>query len=225
MCELSKTTVVENSHVRRCRPFWQKVAIALYRYGGTGETLARLKFVFNLAVGTILRYTRLVTAALREVSKKWVVWPDEKKRKQSSDFFESKYGLKGCIGIVDGTLIPISEPSDDGQDYFDRKRQYSTNLMLVVNEHAQIIYFVSGCPGSWHDSRVWGLAEPATATTEPARTHWYGPGERYIIGDLAFTSKEIMLVAFEGDKLSPVQLKFNECFAKARAIVEHCNGE
>ncbi len=45
------------------------------------------------------------------------------KRKKTSDYFEDNQNLKGCIGVLGGTLVNMCEkPSFDGETYWTRKQ-------------------------------------------------------------------------------------------------------
>ena len=45
------------------------------------------------------------------------------RHRETAEFIEQGYGFKNCIGIVDGSLIRLSEvPAEHGQSYWCRKK-------------------------------------------------------------------------------------------------------
>lgn len=63
-------------------------------------------------------------------------------------------GLPGVIGAVDGTHIQILKPTRCPETYFNRKKFYSLNVMLVCDSNEHFTYYSVGSPGSFHDARV-----------------------------------------------------------------------
>lgn len=114
------------SNCKQAHPAWQ-LAIALHRFGHYGNRMGLVEVAhdFGIAVGTVELYTKRVVHALGSLSSDWVKWPDESRRKASSRVM-SKEGFPGCVGFLDGTLLPLyQKPSDDGASYFDRAKRYS----------------------------------------------------------------------------------------------------
>lgn len=62
--------------------------------------------------------------------------------------------FNGCVGALDGTLIPIYPSANIEKVYRDRKKQHSINLTLITDSDCKILYANAGRPGSVHDSRV-----------------------------------------------------------------------
>ena len=54
------------------------------------------------------------------------------------------------------------------QVYFNRKKDYSVNLMLVTGSEEEILYNSGGAPGSWHDARVYRRSNLPTLLAELA---------------------------------------------------------
>ena len=82
-----------------------------------------------------------------------IKWPDQRRRRLSSLYFDENHGLKNCIGIVDGTLMNLCEkPQLDPEMYWSRKQRYSMNIQIICNERREIIYYQVGYPGSCSDT-------------------------------------------------------------------------
>lgn len=68
-----------------------------------------------------------------------------------------KFGLPGCIGFIDGTLIPISPyalPELERQNFICRKGFLALNVMVVCDDNRKIRAATVQHPGSAHDSYV-----------------------------------------------------------------------
>ncbi|KAL3689182.1 hypothetical protein R1sor_015491 [Riccia sorocarpa] len=110
----------------------------------------------------MVNYTNRVMTALESAMGHEIAWPDRQERAVNSAHFAG-LGFPGCIGLVDGTLVKLSQrPRDDGETYFDRKSNYSMNVQVICDQNKRVIYFFAGMPGSCHDltclrrSSLWG---------------------------------------------------------------------
>ncbi|KIH46634.1 hypothetical protein ANCDUO_23311, partial [Ancylostoma duodenale] len=59
------------------------------------------------------------------------------------------------IGCIDGTLVLILCPKEDGAQYMSRKGWYAVNVCVVPDAIGHILYVNSAFPGSSHNSTVW----------------------------------------------------------------------
>ena len=49
------------------------------------------------------------------------------------DEFEEEYRIPQIVSAIGGCHIEKSAPSDNHEDYFNRKQHYSVNLQAIVN--------------------------------------------------------------------------------------------
>lgn len=122
-----------NSRNPQAEPAVQ-IAVALYRLGsnGNGGSLCKTKNMFNIGSGTAVSYTARVLKALNDVSKQYIVWPDNDRRKEIGRVMREE-GFPGCIGFIDGTTIPLSQkPAMHGEVYYDRKKRYDWLTFLPM---------------------------------------------------------------------------------------------
>ncbi|KAL3697279.1 hypothetical protein R1sor_011355 [Riccia sorocarpa] len=69
----------------------------------------------------MVNYTNRVMTVLESAMGHEIAWPDLQERVVNSGHFAG-LGFPGCIGLVDVTLVKLSQrPRDDGETYFDRK--------------------------------------------------------------------------------------------------------
>ncbi|KAJ7131796.1 hypothetical protein C8R43DRAFT_895549 [Mycena crocata] len=121
-------------------PVEQQLAIALYRFGHSGNA-AGLQKVANWAgvgKGTITVVTRRVmTAVLRpEFMAKAVRMPTVPEKEKAKAWVEahSCKAWRNGWSMVDGTLIALFDrPFWFGESYFDRKCNYSLNIQVCAS--------------------------------------------------------------------------------------------
>ncbi|KAL3681863.1 hypothetical protein R1sor_024819 [Riccia sorocarpa] len=116
--------------------------------------------------------TNRVMTAIESAMGHEIAWPDHQERVVNSAHFAG-LGFPGCIGLVDGTLVKLSQrPRNDGETYFDRKSNYSMNVQVICDQNKRVIYFFAGMLGSCHDltclrrprcGGVWALSNCLTA--------------------------------------------------------------
>ena len=82
--------------------------------------------------------------------------------------FHAIAGVPRILGLVDGTLVPISEPSVLDQAYISRKSYVGINVQ--VDHRGLILDLVVKWPGSTHDSFAWANF----AVSEEAETGGFG---------------------------------------------------
>ncbi|KAG8380633.1 hypothetical protein BUALT_Bualt06G0036000 [Buddleja alternifolia] len=86
--------------------------------------------------------------------------------------------FKGCLGVLDGTYIPIQVPQSDKGRYRNRKEQISVNVLAVCDTNMKYVYVLTGWEGSATDFRVLkdvvarpnGLKVPNEHVVDPIET-------------------------------------------------------
>ncbi|KAL2642670.1 hypothetical protein R1flu_010257 [Riccia fluitans] len=87
----------------------------------------------------MVNYINRVMTAIECCLKNEISWPNRLERTRIAFVFATG-GFPGCIGLVDGTTIRLSQrPAEDGETYFDRKvgvaaeiQRYSDRYKLTV---------------------------------------------------------------------------------------------
>jgi hypothetical protein len=84
--------------------------------------------VFRTSKGTIRCYKeRVVQTILDCLYNKFIKWPDQDEQWIITERIRAKYGLPNCVGVADGTLLPLAFwPSTD--DYAN----YKGKIMLFT---------------------------------------------------------------------------------------------
>ena len=149
-------------------------------------------------------------------------WPDAEERKHISSTIQQVFGFPGCVGITDGTLIPLAfRPTANPEDYWTRKGSFAVNALITCDHLARMRHVVIGWPGCVHDNRVFRNSSLNTKR----RTHFsYG---EYLLGDSAFKASNIMVPAFKktpGAEMGNDKKRFNTMLARVRIRSEHSIG-
>ncbi|KAF8191116.1 hypothetical protein K438DRAFT_1675946, partial [Mycena galopus ATCC 62051] len=170
--KLTDDAVFSNNSDNGQMPVEDQVAIALFRFGHSGNA-ASLQKVANWAgvgKGTITLVTRRVmTAVLRpEFMAEAVHMPTVSEKEKAKAWIEAHSCKAWRDGwcMVDGTLVSLfNRPYWFGESYFDRKCNYSLNIQIcaphsrsapiVSLPNLHIIDFGYGFTGSTHDSTAW----------------------------------------------------------------------
>jgi hypothetical protein len=179
---------------------------------------------FRTAKGTTRLYKdRVVQAILDCLYNSYVKWPDLAEQRAIADRIRAEFGLPNCIGIADGTLLPLAfRPStDDYADYKGRKMLYTLTMLVVNNDQRRIRYFNAGWPGSTHDDRVFRNSK----IVQDLDDHFLET--EYIIGDSAYGPQNFMVSVFKkpvGSPMQPDNEVFNMKLAKPRVSSEHTIG-
>ena len=102
----------------------------LLRYTGEGSDAIGVSNKLGIGEGSVYKYCQRVTRALRKIGLTILSWGDSTHHCETANFIEQRFGFKGCIGIVDGSLIGLSEvPAEHGQSYWCQKKYPAVSNM------------------------------------------------------------------------------------------------
>ncbi|XP_055912672.1 putative nuclease HARBI1 [Eupeodes corollae] len=135
--------------------------------------------------------------------------------------FYSKAGFPSVVMCVDGTHINIVAPAQEKALFYNRKGNFSLNVMLICDHKMKIRCVDAKYPGSNHDSHIWNLSN--------AKMHFkkkYDEGERntWLLGDAGYPLEPWLMTPFRcvGDDRS--KTKYNISHSKTRNIIERTIG-
>ena len=205
---------------RKQQPIWVQLLVALERFGydGTSSSIGKIARSLGIGNGTVILYTDRVIETILSIHDEFITWPDRRKRKVTSNYFDENHHFKGCVGIVDGTFVNLCQkPSVDPETYWSRKQKYSMNVQIVCNEKREIIYYQVGYPGSCPDSVCFRNTD---LFKNPSR--YFSRGE-YLLADGGYILNSKTLVPYRNPQ-EPETLEFNRKLSSARIIVEHVMG-
>ena len=89
---------------------------------------------FNVTKSSVYRIVRRVCSALVDnCAKTFIRWLQGEQAAEIMQKFEQNNGLPRCLGIVDGTHIPIKAPRVHPEQYVNRKKFHSLQLQAVCD--------------------------------------------------------------------------------------------
>ena len=199
------------------------VLLSFLRTEGSGGSNRRGRTTFDLSPGSLANYRDRCVIAINDALWDQVSWPDEEERTVIAGRIKRDFKLPNCVGIADGTLIPLAfkPETDDAADYFSRKRTYALTMLVVNDDQRRIRYINVGWPGCTHDDRVF---KNSVLSTQHGR--FFTPFE-YILGDSAYTPRPYMISAFKKVGNRPVdrdEETFNKVLSSPRVESEHTIG-
>jgi hypothetical protein len=171
---------------------------------------------FNVSKSSVYNTIRLVVQIiLTELCPKFIKWPDQNEKAEIAINF-NQYGLQNVLGVIDGCHIPIRRPSENGIDYFNRKKFYSLVLQAICTSDLLFIDCDVRWPGSVHDSRVLRTSNFYQVAPDLCGVDYY------IIGDAAYPSKTWLMTPFRNNgHLTPPQVFYNTQLSKTRVKIEN----
>ena len=132
--------------------------------------------------------------------------------------------LQGCIGAIDGLLVPIKRPGhlEYERAFYTRKNFYAMNVQAIADVRGRIIHAqVAATPGACHDSYAWRQDQLSKDLLDGPIAEWLREHKRYLIGDDAYPLSHTMVVPWPGKhEASSAELAFNERHSSARISVE-----
>lgn len=110
-----------------------QLAAFLLRYGREGSDAIGVANKLGIGEGTVFIYCQRVTRALRKIGLTVISWGNLDHRHETAEFIENHSGFRNCIGIVDGSLIRLSEvPAEHGQSYWCRKKYPAVRVSHTI---------------------------------------------------------------------------------------------
>jgi hypothetical protein len=214
----------KKSKFKKQRPVAYQLLVFLFRVGkeGTGGSASAVASHFGIGKGSVRNYVKRCVAALHEIKKEVVSWPDQNERNEMKARLTAT-GFRHCVGIIDGTLIVLDfRPEQFHECYYSRKSCYALNVMVVCDDRKKVTFYLAGWPGSTHDNRVFRNSRLFLNRTD-FFTHL-----EYLLGDSAYSCSSVMVQAFKKHpgcaRLPRDQEIFNTRLAKVRISSEHCIG-
>lgn len=97
--------------------------VFLLRYGLRGSLATEPVLKAGIGYGTVFLYCHRVIRVLREIGLTVIAWPDGARKDEIMLGFGRRCGLDGIIGVIDGSLIELTEkPAQAGDTFISRKQ-------------------------------------------------------------------------------------------------------
>ena len=220
-----------DTRLRRAISVEHRVAITLWCLGTPCEyrTVGHLFGVARCTVCVIVHDT--CKAIILAFSKEFLFFPSGAEQDQVIEGFKQKWGVIQCVGAIDGSHIPVSAPSGQHTDFYNRKGWYSIIIQAVVDHRYLFRDVYIGWPGSVHDSRVFAHSSLYKKAMEGKILNGESVTVQsqditpYLIGDSAYPLLPWLMKPFpHNTALTPAQRNFNYRISRARIVVENAFG-
>ena len=140
---------------------------------------------FDVTKSSVKRITTRIIKSLSCLSNEFIKWPTGDYKDLVMDAFAKMKGIKGVIGLIDGTHIEIPKRSIDTLAYINRKG-YSSIIMQGICDHRLKFTNINvGFPGSVHDARVLRRSKIYEAVQGPSFLEMF-PNESFLLRDPAY---------------------------------------
>ncbi|XP_036340840.1 putative nuclease HARBI1 [Rhagoletis pomonella] len=144
----------------------------------------------------------------------------EEKRKIAQALYV-RHGFPGVMGCIDGTHVRIIAPTENKHLYYNRKGNYSLNVMLLCDHELKVRYVDASHPGASHDSFIWN--------TSDLRAHFEqdylrGVTNFWLLGDAGYPLEPWLLTPHRVPNEGSTESRFNEVHSKCRNVIERTNG-
>ena len=122
------------------------------------------------------------------------------------------------MGTIDGTCIILyCKPTLHGEDYFDRKKNYSVNLQAVIDPDGRARYIFCGPPGSQHDSTCLKWSKMGRKPNN------FFKGNEHLLADSAYVNARWMICNYKKPRNASLPVTnrlFNWALSKPRTKSE-----
>ena len=225
---------------RRGRPRAVSHALALamtLRWLAGGSYLDIMLWANLFSHATFYRHVRETLTALDELlpapSLETDLADPARLQALAAGFERRSYGkIRGCIGALDGMLLPILKPRNEKGDgaarYFTRKGFFAWNLQAVCDADARISHLSMLCVGSTHDSCAWSKDPLARRIERGGDLHTYLVSRGYhLVGDEAYSTDHTLSTPWSGRsaKGDAGRMAYNYYHSSARITIERAFGQ
>ena len=221
----------EDTVMRVAIPVEQRVALTLW-FLATNSDYRTIGHLFGVSKPTVSVVSKEVCAAIVKILlPKYIRIPTGDSLKAVIEGFQEKLGFPQCVGVVDGTHIPIVSPVECPADYYNRKGWHSIIMQGTVDHLGHFIDIYVGWPGRVHDARVfvnsslYKKGQDGALFPDWKRTISGKEIPLLMLGDPAYPLLPWLMKAFpDNGSLSCEQKTFNYRLSRARVVVEHAYG-
>ncbi|XP_062375190.1 putative nuclease HARBI1 [Sardina pilchardus] len=190
--------------------------LAALRFFATGSFLQVVGDGHGLCKASVSRSVQAVTDCLLRLVPEHLTFPTREEMTGIQGHFFRTHHIPQVTGVVDGTLVPILTPHDDGHIYICRKGYAAINCQVVCDHRGIILDVVARWPGSTHDSFIFRestIGREATASR----------GEWRLLGDSGYPLRPFLFTPVANPE-DDHKRAFNEAHRLARSVVERTIG-
>ena len=184
---MSRTQSIEISRVLYikafdiCKEEFQLRLLLFILYISHKVVYRPVRELFKVSLSSAFRKINFIASFLVHVSGDFIKLPNSHEFNELASGFLNLAPYHGTILRIDGTHVRIEKPSLNGIKYFNRKKYYSLNVIIIVDFKQNIRFLTSGY-GKNHDARIYRNSNNFQNYVEGLpRNYW-------VVGDVAFRS-------------------------------------
>ena len=173
--------------------------------------------------GTISRAVHEVTTKICQKAADWITFPrTDREMARKQEQWLQKFNHPHCIGVIDGSLVPIKRPPANchPDEYVCRKGFTAINTLVVCDSVERFMYVDVKWPGCTHDARVFSLSS-IKPKLEQFQDSEQAP---LLLGDSGFSIAPYMMVPFR-NPVTEREKNYNRLLVKERVIIERVIGQ
>jgi hypothetical protein len=133
---IKEDPIFQSNSTKQQIPVQYQLAITLYRFGhfGNAASVESVAQWAGCSAGLVVMCTRRVIVAVTRLhDDAFTILPEHIADAKAFVAKESCYAWRNGWCMADGTLVPLSDkPGHHGEAYFDRKSNYSLNVLVSV---------------------------------------------------------------------------------------------
>ena len=192
--------------------------LAALRYYAVGSFQEVVGDGTGLSKASVSRSVAAVTPILLHHARQHIKMATTREEvRQVHQGFYAMAGIPRVLGLVDGTLIPLLNPSLVDPSWICRKHFAAINTQVVVDHDSLIVDIVARWPGSTHDSFVWANS----AVGQKAGRGMFG--RSIFLGDSGYPLRSYLITPVM-NPASPAEERFNEGHTHTRTHIEQVFG-
>lgn len=199
-----------------------KILCTLRFYGtGSYQRCVGEEYTFGLSQTSVHRAIHEVTRVIVERLENKINFPvTVEERTTIKNEFMVHWGFPGVVGVIDGTHIAILKPTDDEQNFINRKGYHSINCQVICDHTLKIRNILTNFGGSTHDSFIWRMSE-----VKAYMENLYNNREAsWLLGDSGYPLQPYLMTPFRNPVPGSPESRYNEAHVAARNCVERCIG-
>lgn len=109
---------------------------------------------FDRSTWTVSTYFNRVLEATLKLANQYVQPPSTKTHQKISTDVKYFPYFENCIGVIDGTHVPVHLVGPERVKYLNKKSEMTQNVMAVCNWDMEFIFVLAGKEGSVPDARI-----------------------------------------------------------------------
>ena len=202
-----------------------RLSMALrYMAGGHYYDIADLH---GVSPEEVHKSVRLVARAISKHYSTKLRFPykDQEALQDLSDGFFKAGGetLPGCVGCVDGIVIPIEKPRwgeiTNIKDMWNRKGYYAKVVQAMCDHNLKFMWMSAKCSGNTNDALAWDCTELHKTLQSGVLSEQF-----WIAGDDAYKGSGTVVTPFPGCGLPQAERAFNFYHSRTRMHIERAFG-